>query len=145
MGTGMKIVDNTAFVMISKASHNIPEGCRRGLLEVGPIINRTMINRIINPPKTGKVYKIGGHLHQASAPGESPANLSGRLADSVAYKVAGPHELIVGAEAPYAKWLEGFIRNRIAPRPFIRPSVESNAREIVQSVEKHVLIQMVKK
>jgi hypothetical protein len=64
------------------------------------------------------------------------------LADSVAYLVAGPHELIVGANAPYAKWLEGFIENRIAPRPFIRPSVESNAREIVQSIERNVLKQL---
>jgi hypothetical protein len=80
MGTGMKIVNNRAFVKIQKAYHSVPEGCRLALIEVGPIINRTMINRIYNPAKSGKTYMIDGQLHQASAPGESPAMLTGELA-----------------------------------------------------------------
>lgn len=147
MSLGMRIVDNTAFVYIDKMNFNFPEGIRRGLFEAGPIIQRTMIKRIIDPPKTGKLYFIHGQVHRASAPGESPANLTGNLAKSTAYEVSGSSQLTVGVtyQAPYAQWLEGFVVNRIAPRPFIRPAIESNEREIVQSIEKHVLIQMSKK
>ena len=143
----IKIVDNTAFVKINRLHKITLEGIRRGFLEVGPIINRTMIDRIFNPNKTGRVYTINGQLHQASAPGESPALLTGNLADSVAYEVSGPYQLTVGVteQAPYAKWLEGFVVNRIKPRPFILPSVLSNEREIIQSVEKGIQRQWNKK
>ena len=134
----MEIVDNTAFLVIGKAIYNCKEGIRRGLRAVAPEIKRKVRSLIINPPKTGRFYVIKGQRHQASAPGEAPANLTGELASKVGYRVSSHTHLIIGDKAEYGKWLEGNVPNRIAPRPHLRPAALSKAREIEQAIIKGV-------
>jgi hypothetical protein len=139
---GVKIVDNTAFLVISKASFNVPEGIRRGLHDVGPEIKREVKRLIKSTPKTGSIYNIGGKRHQASAPGESPANLSGDLVRSLSFNVSSATRLIIGERrkiAPYAAYLEeGSPHGRIKPRPHLRPAVISKAREIEQAIQRGI-------
>ncbi len=133
----IKIVDNTAFVVIKKSMMTFKEGIRRGLLNVAPEMVRE-VRRLINSPiKTGRIYKIGGQLHQASAPGEAPATLTGKLAESVSFKVSSHTQLIIGDKAniaPYGKFLEGNFPNRIAPRPHLKPGALSKSRELGQAL-----------
>lgn len=134
----MKIVDNTAFLVMDKAVMNTQEGIRRGLLAVGPEIEREVVRRIKSPPKTGRLYFIGGQIHQASAPGESPANLTGTLAESVASEVSSPTILTIGDReniASYGGYMEFGTRDgRIAPRPHLKPAALSKAREVEQAI-----------
>lgn len=139
------IIDNTAFMVIKHSVRNFKEGIRRGLLEVAPEIERQVTLLIKSPPKTGRYYNIGGRIHQASAPGEAPADLTGALAESVGSKVSSSTTLIIGDRAPYGKFLEGNFKNRIAPRPHLRPAALSKAREVKQAIEQGVKWQIGKK
>lgn len=131
----LKVVDNTAFLVINKALFNTKEGIRRGLLNVGPEIEREVVRLIKSPPKTGRIYAIGGgRLHQASAPGEAPADLTGELAEGVGFSVSSPTQIIIGDRAPHGRWLEGNVPNRIAPRPHLKPGAISKAREVEQAI-----------
>jgi len=73
--------------------------------------------RSLTGPRSGRVYRLGGRPHRASAPGEPPADRSGRLMRSlvvVADRLA--------STAPYARYLEHGTA-RMAPRPFIGPAL----------------------
>ena len=130
---------------MDKALFNTKEGIRRGLLDVGPEIEREVVRLIKSPPKTGRLYLRGGRIHQASAPGEAPANESGMLAESIGFKVSSPTQLVIGNEAsiaPYGRRLElgdDFTgRGSIAARPFVKPGALSKAREVEQAVVRGV-------
>lgn len=142
----LRIIENTAFLVMSKAILNTKEGIRRGLLDVGPEIEREVVRLIKSPPKTGKLYKIGGRIHQASAPGEAPADLTGELADSVGFTVSSPTQLIIGDRAPHGKWMEeGTDDKRILPRPHLKPAALSKAREVEQAIIRGVAQELGKK
>lgn len=90
-------------------------------------VKTRMVERIQNPPKSGRIYRRNNVEHQASAPGESPASDTGRLAQSVttsynSSKIAG----YVNVSAKHAAPLE-FGTPRIAPRPYARVSLAEEA------------------
>jgi hypothetical protein len=88
-------------------------------------------------PKTGRVYKRGSRVHQASAPGESPATDTGALAN--ASNAEQEHSALwnVTFTSEYAKGLE-FGTPRVAARPFLRPAVEAERRRFVAAMRKIV-------
>ncbi len=77
-------------------------------------------------PKHGRTYIIKGRRHVASAPGEVPAILTGRLYNSLTPKytnggmraVISPNVLSERG-APYPKYLEEGTE-RMAPRPYLQ-------------------------
>jgi hypothetical protein len=99
-------------------------------------VQATIVARIQTGPKTGRKYrrrdpKTGRvRVHQASAPGESPATDFGTLWGSVQVTpFVNPlvGEITVGAH--YADYLEsGAPRAHIAPRPYIKPAIEDVIR-----------------
>jgi len=130
---GVKIVDNTAFLVIKRSLYKNKEGIRRGLLAVAPEIKREVRRLIRDPNKSGRIYNIGGKMHQASAPSEAPANLSGRLAKKVGSKVPNATRLIIEDNAPYGGYLE-YGTTHILPRPHLRPAALSKVREVGQAI-----------
>jgi phage gpG-like protein len=89
-----------------------------------------MVERILQPPKTGRVYKRNTVSHQASAPGESPASDTGRLAQSVTTTYDIPNITgYVNVSTEYAEGLE-FGTPRVAPRPYARVSLAEKTEEI---------------
>ena len=140
---GIVISDRTAFIIVGRMHFTVPEGIRRGLLDVGPELMREVKRRIQNTPKTGRIYNIRGKRHQASAPGEAPARLTGKLVRSVRFNVSSSTRLVIGELrkiAPHARYLEeGSIRRRILPRPHLRPTITHKAREIEQALQRGVL------
>jgi len=143
------VVDNTAFLVIDRAIFNTKEGIRRGLLEVGPEIEREVVRLIKSPPKTGRLYLIGGRIHQASAPGEAPADLSGALAESVDSVAPSATQLIIGDRAniaPYGGLLEnGSPGGQLKKRPHLKPAALSKAREVGQAINQGVATELRKK
>lgn len=82
-------------------------------------------------PKSGEIYIINGVQHQASAPGEAPASVSGKLLESTRYETKGD-ELEFGAgddKTDYAKFLE-LGTSKMEDRPFIFVTVEENFKNI---------------
>jgi hypothetical protein len=73
----------------------------------------------------GRVYRIQGVRHRASAPGQPPAIFTGRLIGGIQALTRGRGfgaESRVGTDADYAAALE-FGTSGVAPRPFARPAL----------------------
>ncbi|MFH1485040.1 MAG: hypothetical protein ABIH46_03130 [Chloroflexota bacterium] len=96
----------------------------------------THIQANFRGPKTGRVYVIGGKVHQASAPGEAPAILSGDLAHSVRHYRHAKLEWRVPAEGVQALWEIGL--RGLPKRPYMVPAAEAEgkgmARVVIQEV-----------
>ena len=120
--TGLQ-TNKIAFNIIAKLDKSFSDGVRKGLQQSGIRIagmsgraNDGLIKQDMNAPKSGRVYNIrigrGGRIlkniksHQASAPGESPAVISGKLRNSLYSRVEGSNQLRIGANTPYARILE---------------------------------------
>lgn len=97
-----------------------------------------IVKRIQRGPASGRVYKRGGVLHQASAPGEAPASDTGRLANSVYLDdeafLGGRAVVTVGSVLAYAKHLEYGTR-KMAPRPAWTPAAEQARRRFRDRLE----------
>lgn len=84
------------------------------------------VKKKLTGPRTGRIYIIKGRPHQASAPGEPPASLTGKLRQSITHTDVqwdGDQAFAeVGSSAPQAARLEfGGVDSRgvrILPRPY---------------------------
>lgn len=102
----------------------------RGVVRGTEAVKTRMVERILQPPKTGRIYTRNTVQHQASAPGESPASDTGTLARNVTttYDVANITGYI-NVSTAYAGALE-FGTPRVAARPYARPALAEKVEEI---------------
>ncbi len=91
--------------------------------------------KIMDGPKTGKVYKIGKVEHQASAPGEAPATDTGNLVNSIGSERVKPMLHRVNVYAEYAAHLE-YGTTHMAARPFLQPSFEEQRDDFKRGVDR---------
>lgn len=138
-----------AFIHIENSGRAAKEGVRQAFYKLGKDLKATANKLILDGPKTGRTYliRIGGRLkrHQASAPGEAPANLTGNLRKSIGFDVRGSESMEFGSRsgppaagispkqnvAAYSKYLE-VGSSKIAPRPYLKPSIEENSRNAIE-------------
>ena len=111
--------------------------------EVGTLLVNKLQYMIRNGPRTGRVYTFRGRKHQASAPGEVPANRTGKLAKSVRYEATAHHTLKFGEDAEYAGWLENGTHNKgggikMAPRPHLRIAVTEMQTKTMDTLIKYI-------
>lgn len=112
---------------------------RTALFEIGAENTQMMKRFIYAPPKTGRIYRYKNRWHQASAPGQSPANRSGFLARSISYHVRDYHEVELYSTAKYADALEyGTKDGRIKPRPYFIRTVKKKERDNYRSLQRWV-------
>ena len=90
---------------------------------------------IMNPPKTGRTYKHGNVVHQASASREAPATDTGMLVNSAYTKRVGDADYETGFTAEYAASLE-YGTVKIAPRPYLRPAVEAVRQRFMDAIRR---------
>lgn len=100
------------------------------------LTQQNAVKRINQPPKTGRLYRRGGVVHQASAPGESPAADHGDLSRSIETEHATLATKVavcgVGGEiGERAKWLE-FGTRKIKARPFLFKSFEFSKKDYLK-------------
>jgi HK97 gp10 family phage protein len=117
---------------LRKAKDAANKAAEREVKQASKAVETTAKNLILKGPKTGEFYKRGRKWHQASAPGEAPANDGGKLASSIMSKMEvlspGVASAVVWANEkgnPYGAYLE-FGTEHIEPRPFMTPALESN-------------------
>ena len=126
---------------VDNATYRVRRGLREGLLTIGKENSKHVKRLIRKPPKTGRIYSKGGRRIRASAPGEAPANRSGRLARSVGYRVSGWIRCEFGDRAPYGKFLENGTR-KMEPRPHLVRTANEKRRDnyntIAQSTGKEI-------
>lgn len=112
-------------------------GLRSALFDIGFKNARDAGDLINNESRSGRVYFVKGTPHQSSAPGEAPANMSGRLKKSMNYLVRGYHEVEFGSTARHALWLEEGTK-LIQPRPFLIKVATFRQTEAISTIEKMV-------
>ena len=116
-------------------AREIDEVCERTALDIQARAQMA----IMNPPKSGRIYRRGNVAHQASAPGEAPATDTGNLVNSAYTKKLGQADYETGFTAEYAAHLEfGTPNAHIAPRPYLRPAVEAVRKAFIAAIKRIV-------
>ena len=118
----------------------IENGSRKNA-KAAALLAQREIQQQLTGQRSGAFYKVSktGALHQASAPGESPAVLSGDLRGSIdtAPDPGGKPFYFVGSDKEYAPWLELGPR-RMEPRPFFVKAVQRAIGEIKRKLAERV-------
>lgn len=124
-------------------------GMRQGWFAFGDDLKREANREILRTPKGGRVYvrRIRGgrrRRHVASSPGESHANMSGRLRKSLGWIVRGASELEfgygvdVGRDAPeYAAPIE-FGSRRMKPRPSLQNAIRAKIKDAQNNFDRQI-------
>ena len=97
---------------------DVKKEMRKALRKAGRNMEREVVYLLLTPPKTGRIYPLRGAKHRASAPGEAPANRTGKLIQSLYSQVRSCTELEIGETEPYAIYLEEGT-SKMAPRPHV--------------------------
>lgn len=110
------------------------DGVRRAINRGAAKVEGTARKKIMRGQKTGRVYG----KHRASAPGEPPASDTGNLQTSIDIDIDtdGMGASVI-AVAAYAAMLE-FGTSKMAPRPFLHPSLEEQRNGIVRDIAKEI-------
>lgn len=146
---------NPALRSLDYISNKTKAGIRQAFYQAGKSLKSTSSNLILDKNKSGILYTVrlgnSKRKHQASAPGEAPANLTGNLRKSIGFDVRGSEQLEFGSRdgapaagvsgkqhvAKYSVFLE-LGTSRMAARPFLNPSIESNERNIFTSLVEQI-------
>lgn len=115
-------------------------GTMAGLVRFIGAVETRAVELIMQPPKTGKIYKRRGVSHQASAPGEAPANWTGRLVNSRRIDLfEATLRARLNFSTDYAALLElGTPKGQMEPRPFARRALADTRQAGVQMVREEV-------
>lgn len=130
-------------VKLDRIRRNTIGEVRRELLRGAQAIQNTAVEGIVNPPKTGRVYRSRGRKgakHQASRAGEYPAADTGRLHQSITATVQdtpGNLEIQVSANVEYATYLE-LGTSKMEPRPFLSRAFNENIDQIRRNVRRAI-------
>ena len=92
--------------------------------------------------KSGKTYRRGGVVHQASAEGEAPAPDTGFLVSNITHQFAKKGKTKASkvlSKANYSEFLE-FVTRNMGARPFLQPALEKNRAAIKQKFIKENLL-----
>ncbi len=115
---------------------DVRQAALRGVADSVELVKGVAVSKILSGPKTGIVYRTRGVDHQASAPGESPASDTGRLAQSARTELnpAGISGEVIFSTA-YAAALEfGREDGSIAARPYARPALAESREQIEENI-----------
>jgi len=130
----IKFDDKEVYNHILNIDNATRRGIRQGFFQFGKSLVKTASRQVLKKPKGGRTYLIRrGRVkrrHVASAPGESPANLSGSYRRSLGFKIKGSDSMEFGAgnsEVPYAKFLERGT-SKMAPRPGLGNAIKSEQK-----------------
>lgn len=140
----LEIVDSRGNQRAIKAAIDLDKSTETGIdkalwrsgKDVLGAFNKEVLNKT---GKTGTIYirkdRLGRRRrHQASAPGESPANRTGFYRKSAGFSVnQGRRELAFGNTADYSLFLE-LGTSKMKPRPGLKNAVEDSERDILRNL-----------
>lgn len=129
-------INKKAYIGIDNITRNHKKAIRNASFDIGKKSQNESRKNILTGKKTGRTYKIGGFVHRASAPGESPANITGSLAKSVDYDVRGHQQTEFGYKKLYGKFLEDGTVN-MERRPNLQKVFDGNLQEYINLMVKH--------
>lgn len=140
----LEIIDPAGNKKAFESALNLDKNTRRGIraafFEIGKDLLDTFNKQVLDKSgKSGTIYIRKDRLgrkrrHQASDPGESPANRTGNYRRSAGYQIQGFDRLIFGVTAEHGEWLE-LGTSRMKPRPGLGNSVNANERNILRAFD----------
>lgn len=107
------------------------------LHDAGYSVSEEIRRNINREGRTGNYYTYNGVRYRASAPGQVPANRSGKLREGVDYRVRGHDEAEFGYTTSYGKFLEKGTR-KMDPRPNVYKVANKNAVDFVRTITFHL-------
>lgn len=132
---------------LAHTKKSLDRAIRLAWFALGKDLKSEANREILHGQKSGRVYVIrqrggGRRRHRASAPGQTHANLTGRLRRSVSYLTHGTDSMsfgygvsVSGARAPkYAPFVE-FGTRRMAARPSLENAINAVQRQGMQHFE----------
>mgnify|MGYP000047100665 FL=1 len=135
------------FNRIKEFTNSLPQTIRlgvcHGLNETGREMVKHTRKKMRSGPFTGRTYRIRGRLHIASATGEYPHTITGRLSRSINYKTYGSARLEYGSTEDYAKFLEEGT-SKMGARKFLFQTAKLFDKQVEVNIEKRVNIQIQK-
>jgi hypothetical protein len=129
---------STVLIDVTKLEGTTERALKNALHEIGGEVKKETQRLIKTGQRTGRVYRFRGRDHTASAPGEAPANRSGRLAQSTKFRTKNHQEMTVGQEAEYAGFLKEGRGKLKGPRDILVKAVHNKAQDTVNSILEHV-------
>jgi len=139
--------------IINTITPRMQKSIREAWFGLGRDLNKEANKEIKRKPKAGRVYfiRVRGtrrRRHVASAPGESHANLSGRLRRSISWKVHGHDKMDFGygfstTASNRAPNYDIFVEDG-TPNMDPRPSIENAVRKIQRTTSDHFQKAMLK-
>ena len=123
--------NNITLIKLDRGVEFTQRAIRQGFFQLGRDLKDTANKEILRKPKSGHVYIVRGlgssrRRHVASAPGETHANLTGKLRRSLDWQVRGSTEMefgyMAGVIPEYAPFVE-FGTSRMAARPSLGNAV----------------------
>lgn len=116
-------------------------GVRQAWFKIGGILLKQVRQDINHKPKSGRLYRLRKGKrwvnHRASAPGETPANLSGTYRRSMGFQIQGWRRMEFGSRsgtAPYARFLETGT-SRMKARPGIGNALNAQQNRVRSEID----------
>lgn len=119
-----------------QTASRVGEAKRKGLVRAAEEMRDELLSEL-HAVKTGRVYRRAGRLHQASAPGESPATDLGTLEGSIGIEMVDENSVSVFTTDPKAELLE-FGTTRMSPRPMWTPIGERMAARATEILAEEI-------
>ena len=120
---------------------NTKFGIEKAFYFIGKDLTGEFNRQVLAKNKTGQLYIIRRgktrRRHIASAPGETPANISGKYRKAIGFKVDGANQLIFGNSAEHANFLESGTRF-MKKRPGLGNTVKASERTIIRDLSSNI-------
>jgi len=128
--SGFLLMDRHAINKLSRMSDLYASGIQSALTDIGRRNVKAARALIIGGDKTGIIYtrRRGSQRirHQASAPGEAPANFTGMLVRETGFEVSGFRFMKFGNRSKVGLWMELGTKRNLEPRPFLIKAIKEN-------------------
>lgn len=135
-----------AFIAIEELEKRTARGLRQGFFALGDDLNTELSKQMLAKNKSGRVYvrRVRGgarRRHKSSAPGQTPANQSGRMRRARGYQLSGSDQLEWGIRsgkgAEHAEFLENGT-SKMSARPGLRNTVRATQRNAHNDFSKNI-------
>ncbi|MCK4758727.1 MAG: hypothetical protein KAT69_01690 [Candidatus Aminicenantes bacterium] len=145
MSIKVKIIEaegtQRAFESAGNIAANTKFGIEKAFYFIGKDLTGEFNRQVLAKNKTGQLYIIHRgktrRRHIASAPGETPANISGKYRKAIGFKVDGANQLIFGNSAEHANFLESGTRF-MKKRPGLGNAVKASERTIIRDLSSNI-------
>jgi len=108
------------------------KGANTGMHLMGDLLVKEFKKQVMAKNKKGKIYRLKGRIHRASAPSQTPANRTGHYKDMIGFYVSNLN-LTFGNNAHYAEYLEDGTRN-MYPRYGLKNTIKAVGDEKMVTV-----------